>query len=329
MKLKWLLLSLFVSGINFLAQAEDCTDGKFKGAALKVVQSAYAEAFAQESGMAARRQELVGLLAAEPTCVGRNSINFVIAMIDINEGTLGEATAALPVILNSSIPEARKIGAVDRVIDRLYLAHDYPSALALARRTREMFPDAEWIERELALLLAFTGEYEEAKSIADKQYEASLKAVPAKVVPYEAWISLAVAELAGDAVSRSEILSKLSAHLGKDAEPVVTEGISGGIVAMVMAREFSLDSLSQPSAPPRPSYPQSAAERGIEGDCQTYFDVSAEGVPEHIVAVCTDNSFVEIAERAIAEVKFDPYVVNGVPARRVSITYPLSFRLGP
>lgn len=84
---------------------------------------------------------------------------------------------------------------------------------------------------------------------------------------------------------------------------------------------------AQPIRPPQPSYPQRAAERGIEGSCDVRFDVDTRGRPYNITASCTDNIFRREAERAVARVEFAPKIIRGQAAERKNVVYPLVFQL--
>jgi len=84
---------------------------------------------------------------------------------------------------------------------------------------------------------------------------------------------------------------------------------------------------AQPIRPPVPTYPQRAAERGIEGSCDVRFDVDTRGRPYNVQANCTDSVFQREAERAVSRVEFAPKIVRGQPAERRNVVYPLEFQL--
>ncbi len=84
---------------------------------------------------------------------------------------------------------------------------------------------------------------------------------------------------------------------------------------------------AQPIRPPVPTYPQRAAERGIEGSCEVRFDVDTRGKPYNIQANCSDNVFKREAERAVGRVEFAPKIVRGKAAERRNVVYPLEFKL--
>ena len=84
---------------------------------------------------------------------------------------------------------------------------------------------------------------------------------------------------------------------------------------------------AQPIRPPVPTYPQRAAERGIEGSCEVRFDVDTRGKPYNIQATCTDSVFTREAERAVGRVEFAPKIVRGKAAERRNVVYPLEFKL--
>ena len=84
---------------------------------------------------------------------------------------------------------------------------------------------------------------------------------------------------------------------------------------------------AQPIRPPVPTYPQRAAERGIEGSCEVRFDVDTRGKPYNIQATCSDSVFTREAERAVGRVEFAPKIVRGKAAERRNVVYPLEFKL--
>ena len=84
---------------------------------------------------------------------------------------------------------------------------------------------------------------------------------------------------------------------------------------------------AQPIRPPTPSFPQRAAERGIEGSCDVRFDVDTRGRPYNVSATCTNDMFKSEAERAVARVEFAPKIIRGKAAERKNVVYPLEFKL--
>ncbi len=84
---------------------------------------------------------------------------------------------------------------------------------------------------------------------------------------------------------------------------------------------------AQPIRPPIPTYPQRAAERGLEGSCDVRFDVNTQGKPFNIQADCSDNIFQRAAERAVSRVEFAPKIVRGKAVERRNVVYPLVFQM--
>lgn len=82
-----------------------------------------------------------------------------------------------------------------------------------------------------------------------------------------------------------------------------------------------------PISPPRLTYPRRAAERGISGTCEVYFDLDARGKPMNVVAVCSNRLFQAEAERAIVQTEFVPKRVDGRPVEQRDMVYPLEFVL--
>ena len=84
---------------------------------------------------------------------------------------------------------------------------------------------------------------------------------------------------------------------------------------------------AQPIRPPTPSFPQRAAERGIEGTCDVRFDVDTRGRPYNVQAACSNDMFTREAERAVSRVEFAPKIIRGKAAERKNVVYPLEFKL--
>lgn len=84
---------------------------------------------------------------------------------------------------------------------------------------------------------------------------------------------------------------------------------------------------AQPISPPQLSYPQRAAERGIEGSCEVRFNVNGRGEPYDVQADCSDSVFRREAERAVSRVRFAPKIVRGQAVERRNVVYPIEFGL--
>ncbi len=108
-------------------------------------------------------------------------------------------------------------------------------------------------------------------------------------------------------------------------------GLFGLVVSCGLASAQSApvsDRDTQPIAPPHPYYPQKAQDEMKSGKCEVHLDVTAEGIPINIEAVCTDPLFVESAERSMVDVVFAPKIVNGQPVERKGVIYPLEYFIG-
>ena len=101
----------------------------------------------------------------------------------------------------------------------------------------------------------------------------------------------------------------------------------GSLNMLAIAPVTMTDRGALPISPPVPQYPQRAAERGIEGDCEVNFDVSARGEPYNIRALCSDSIFVRSAEQAVSRVRFAPKIVRGQPVERSGVVYPIVYSL--
>ena len=87
------------------------------------------------------------------------------------------------------------------------------------------------------------------------------------------------------------------------------------------------DTDAQPIRPPVPSYPQMAAMLGLQGYCEVTFSVDEDGNPFSLSTSCTQPIFCYQSMKAISRVQFAPKLVNGAPAPRFNVVYPLEYRL--
>lgn len=90
-----------------------------------------------------------------------------------------------------------------------------------------------------------------------------------------------------------------------------------------------IDRKIKPITPPLPIYPDSAAKRGLTGDCEVHFNVSPQGEPFSIRAQCSDRVFKRAAEKAVSKVKFAPKIHDGLPVTVTGAVYPIEFRMDP
>ena len=79
--------------------------------------------------------------------------------------------------------------------------------------------------------------------------------------------------------------------------------------------------------PPQVSFPACATARGIEGRCEIYFNVLADGTPGQITPVCTHRAFARAAERAVTRAAYAPATVNGEAVEYRGMVRPIRFKL--
>lgn len=118
----------------------------------------------------------------------------------------------------------------------------------------------------------------------------------------------------GDTVKSKEYGSRLTTD--RSAKDIITK-----------VNWLPADAEVSPINPPVPSYPSNAALRGLEGDCKVFFDVDSTGVPFNIEAECSSDAFKLESERSVAEVRFNPFIDNGLPRNRRNVVYPLVYNL--
>ena len=76
---------------------------------------------------------------------------------------------------------------------------------------------------------------------------------------------------------------------------------------------------------PEPKFPMIATWLGLEGHCEVRFSVDENGLPFAITPSCTRPIFCFEAKRAISETVYEPKTIDGIPAIRTKMVFPLSF----
>tara|TARA_R110000772_G_scaffold222596_1_gene333072 strand:+ start:144 stop:1124 length:981 start_codon:yes stop_codon:yes gene_type:complete len=322
-----LMLLVLAASFAGTAWSQDCRDTGVSYKIRKASTDARMSAFLNLDDQAMWRNKLADYRTSEKSCRGQNTLDLVIAMIDVNQGEVQEAVLALPIILRSDLEDEYKSLGVRRLIGRLYQAGATGQAIALARGAAERFPETPSFKNVLALLLAADDQLAQSKSIADAAFTASLKSTPTGIVPQEGWIRLAIAHASGDQDDIDATLARLLVQTGGAGDALSPDIRQDITVPIFLAARFDGPMMGEPVTPPRPRYPQRMAVKGRAGTCDVHFDVSLSGLPESVVAVCDDDGFKQEAERAVSEARYKPLIVDGKPRRRIGVTYPLEFKL--
>lgn len=76
---------------------------------------------------------------------------------------------------------------------------------------------------------------------------------------------------------------------------------------------------------PEPRYPALAEWFGWEGYCLVRFAVDERGHPYAVAPECTQRIFCFDAKRAVTGARFLPKLVDGVPAVRINVVFPLEY----
>jgi len=84
---------------------------------------------------------------------------------------------------------------------------------------------------------------------------------------------------------------------------------------------------AQPLVRIPPMYPPRAAERGQEGTCQAFFDVSPQGKPYNVRTECTSSMFASSARRSVEKWKYNPKIVDGQPVARSGVVTTITYQL--
>ena len=113
---------------------------------------------------------------------------------------------------------------------------------------------------------------------------------------------------------------------------MMIRGVAGIFMAVdimtTAPQALAQDRDAQPLNQPQPVYPFLAAMFGVQGACDVRFSVDEAGLPFGLRTSCTAPVFCHEAERAVSRVRFLPKILDGHPAVRPNIIYPLQFLLG-
>lgn len=110
------------------------------------------------------------------------------------------------------------------------------------------------------------------------------------------------------------------------SQDVITERVA--TAKAEFADEAAYTSRPKPKAiqPAGPSYPYCALIYGItEGKCDVVLDVSAEGLPEDIIPVCTHAMFEDDAMMAVRKWRFESAMQDGVAVATKTLIVPIIF----
>ena len=78
---------------------------------------------------------------------------------------------------------------------------------------------------------------------------------------------------------------------------------------------------------PSPKYPMLASWLRLEGYCHVRFSVDEVGRAFAVTPSCTRTIFCSEAERSVADAKFSPKLVDGVPKIRTNVVIPLTWSM--
>jgi protein TonB len=84
---------------------------------------------------------------------------------------------------------------------------------------------------------------------------------------------------------------------------------------------------AQPLVRIRPMYPPRALERGTEGSCKAFFDVSPAGKPYNVRTECTSSVFARAAARSVEKWKYNAKIVDGKPVARRGVITNIVFKI--
>ena len=109
-----------------------------------------------------------------------------------------------------------------------------------------------------------------------------------------------------------------------------TGGLSGTLAAVTAMVALSsgpsfADRDAQPIDLPKPVYPSELIEQNVSAQCDNYFDVSPEGYVINLEVKCGHPGFIDSSRNAVAALRFEPKIENGVAIVREGVVYPLVY----
>lgn len=328
MHLKALFLTAAIVTVPTAALAETCSTMRFRDKGLELAREAYPQLVARDAEWTFTREELVNRRDKERTCAGREALDYLLLLADVQKAELPEAVAAMGQMLRAESPALEKKRMMDRLIDRFVMANEIATSIELLRKAMVNFPDyAGGYESNLALLLTGRGKFDEARAIADAKLDASLEDPPANRIPYAGWVRLAVSEISGDKADEAAVIARLRTRYGDETEALIARDLPISDFAMLLKRAFGPTSYVEPTSPPRPEYPYAMQMAYKSGLCDVRFDITEEGIPENVRAECTEDGFVKESERAVSEVRFKPVVIDGVAFHTYNVVYPMEYNI--
>jgi hypothetical protein len=323
---------LVVGGLALLASAQalaqECSKGPFRGKALELAREAYPQLVAMNADWTFTRDQLAEFRSRERSCAGQSSLDYLLVLADVQQGDLQSSIEAMGALLKADVDALEKNRMMARLISRFVAANEIPTAISLTRLAIHRFPDqAPEYTEGLILLLAGTGQFEEARTLADAKLEAALAEARPDCFPYAAWVRLAVSEVSGDASDEAAVVSRLTGRYGQATAALLERDQTYYDYATLLHLAYNPKAYPQPVVPIKVQYPDVMLWSGAEALCEVRFDIGLDGMPEGIQAACTSEGFVHEAKRAVSEVRFEPPIVNGTPRRFYNVVYPLQFSI--
>ena len=319
------LISLCAVTVAGLAHSGTCDQTAFRGESYRAAQTGYKAILSGQDGLAELRSELADHRAAERTCMGQTSLDYIIAQIDVAEAELQDAINALATV-QTLAPDERELEiAYDRLIGRFYIAGELQVAAELAGQGMDVLPEESGMAFSHATLLAANGQYDEALALIRPRVAGSLSEVPAGRIPSGWQAYLAIAEAAGDAAETEAAYAMLSDHLGQDARAYLASERVHETVPSLLDRAYVWS--SQPVSLPTPHYPERMARHRISGACEVRFDIAPTGEPVGLKVSCDHEGFAEEAERVVRAAQFAPRYVEGEAVKTLNVMYPLEFTM--
>lgn len=99
-----------------------------------------------------------------------------------------------------------------------------------------------------------------------------------------------------------------------------------GVAALSASPSFA-DRDTQPIELPKPEFPIDLADQGISAHCDNYFDISAEGYVINLEVKCGHPGFIASSRNAVATLRFEPKLKDGVAVVRKGVVYPVVYYL--
>lgn len=183
--------------------------------------------------------------------------------------------------------------------------------------------EASVLEQSLLLAKIGLGEPQSAYALIVNR----INTAPQTLTRWDLSFGYALAINLGRPEEASSLKAAAEANFGGLWRPEPLPLLDGDALTHLLARETGSRYTIRVTKMPAPTYPDQAAARGLQGQCDVLMDIGANGKPKNVKAMCTDKLFVSNSEKAVQKMRFEPLVIDGTAYEMPDYIYPLEYSL--